>query len=258
MNISTRLNVQTGDNAGIGGFIVTGSDPQRVLIRAIGPSMNVAGTPIPGRLEDPVLELHDQNRTLTNSNDNWKDAPNADEIRQSGLAPTDDREAAILRSVPPGSYTAIIRGKAESTGIGLVEVYSLIPAVDSQLANISTRGVVQAGDNVMIGGFIVGNNTATTVIRAIGPSLKNKGLTNPLDDPMLEIHDGNGNPYAFNDDWQSDRRADEIQADQLAPADPRESATKQTLAPGNYTAIVRGKNNSSGAALIEIYNVGSR
>jgi hypothetical protein len=257
MNISTRLRVLTGDNAGIGGFIITGTDPIRVILRAIGPSMNVNGNPVPGRLDDPTLELHDDSGTLIDFNDNWKDSPQRVEIALSGLAPTDDREAAISRSLAPGKYTGIIRGKNDTTGIGLVEVFDRDSSANSKLANISTRGFVDVGDNVMIGGFIVGSQQASTavVLRAMGPSLTGKGVPGALQDPTLEVHDANGTVFARNDNWQDDPRAVEIQRDQLAPDDPRESATLQTLAPGNYTAIVRGMNQSTGVALVEIYNV---
>jgi hypothetical protein len=256
MNISTRLRVLTADNAGIGGFIITGTDPIRVILRAIGPSMTVDGTPLPGRLNDPTLELHDDSG-LIDFNDNWKDSPQRVEIALSGLAPTDDRESAIARTLAPGKYTGIIRGKNGTTGIGLVEVYDRDSRGNSKLANISTRGFVDIDDNVMIGGFIVGNHrgNTTVVVRAIGPSLTSKGVPGAIQDPILEMYNSNGTLLAKNDSWQNDPRAAEIQKEQLAPADPRESATLQALAPGNYTAIVRGANNTTGAALVEVYNV---
>jgi hypothetical protein len=256
LNISTRALVQTGDNVLIGGFIVTGSDPKQVIMRAIGPSLNVNGTPVAGRMEDPTLELHDQTGAAIAFNDNWKDTQQA-EIQSTGLAPTDDRESAILMTLAPGPYTAIMRGKNDTTGIGLVEAYDLALAANSRLANISTRGFVQTSDNVMIGGFIVGNQpgNADVVVRAIGPSLASSGVSNSLQDPTLELHDGNGTTIATNDNWQDDPQAAQVQADQLAPSDSHESALFRTVGPGAYTAIVRGKNDTSGVALVEVYNV---
>lgn len=259
LNISTRLRVQTDDQVGIGGFIINNSDPKRILLRAIGPSLNVNGTPVAGRLDDPMLELHDKNGALITSNDNWKDSDQRAEIEQSGLAPAEDRESAILRVLGPDlPFTAVIRGKNNSSGVGLVEAYDISPAANAELANISTRGFVGTDDNVMIGGFIVGPNdrgSTEVVVRAIGPSLSNKGVTNALQDPTLELHDANGAAFAANDNWQDDPGAIKIQSDQLAPDDPRESATIQSLLPGNYTAIVRGKDNSIGVALVEAYNL---
>jgi hypothetical protein len=251
------LRVLTGDNAGIAGFIVTGNSPKRVILRAIGPSMTVKGQPVPGRLDDPTLELRDESGKVIDFNDNWTDSPQRVEITLSGLAPSDEHESAISHQLAPGKYTAIIRGKNASTGIGLVEAYDRESTGNSKLANISTRGFVDVGDNVMIGGFIVGNNQPTTkvIVRAIGPSLAGQNVPGPLQDPVLDLHDGNGTLLATNDNWQDDPGAAEIRTDQLAPGDSRESATLQTLVRGNYTAIVRGLNNTIGVALIEVYNV---
>jgi hypothetical protein len=259
MNISTRARVQTGDNVLIGGFIVTGNDPKKVIARAIGPSLKVNDIPVPGRLADPMLALHDESGAQVDFNDNWRDSPQRTEIESSTLAPGDDREAAIVRTLVPGRYTAIVRGKGNDTGIALVEVYDRDGAAKSQMANISTRGFVETGDNVMIGGFIVGNQNAPTkiVVRAIGPSLTGKRVPGALEDPLLELHDGNGAIFAINDNWRDDPGATEIQSKQLAPTDERESATLQTLAPGNYTAIVRGEKNATGVALVEVYHIGN-
>jgi len=226
-----------------------------VLLRAIGPSVSVNGAPVAGRLMDPTLELHAEDGVLLTSNDDWKDAPNAADIQQSGAAPDDERESAILRLLAPGSYTAVMRGKDNSTGIGLAEVYGLGSDGHSQLANTSTRGFVGTGDNVMIGGFIVGNKTASAkvVVRALGPSLSSKGISVPLQNPTLELHDANGAAFASNDNWQDDPAAPEIESRLLAPPDARESATLQALTPGKYTAIVRGAGDSTGVALVEIY-----
>ena len=255
MNISTRVRVQTGDNVLIGGIIITGNDPKKVLFRAIGPSASSGGVPVPGRLADPVLELRDSTGALHTSNDDWKDSPQRAEIEASGAAPNDDKESAILRTLSPGAYTAILRGKDNTTGIALVEAYDLDTAADSLLANISTRGFVETGDNVMIGGIIVGHHTVSTkvLIRAIGPSLKNR-LPNALDDTFLELHDRNGNTIATNNNWKDSQRA-EIEATGIPPTHDLESAMVRMVAPDSYTAIVRGANNSIGVGLVEIYNI---
>lgn len=255
LNIATRMRVQTGDNVLIGGMIITGNAPKRVLFRAIGPSTSSGGVPVPGRLMDTVLELRDNNGALVTSNDDWKDSPERAEIEASGLAPNDDRESAILRTVAPGAYTAILRGKNNSTGIALVEAYDLNTAANSLLANISTRGFIETDDNVMIGGFIAGNGTLNTrvLVRAIAPSLKNQ-LPNALDDTLLELRDRNGAIIATNDNWKDNQRA-EIEATGIPPTHDLESALIRTMAPDEYTAIVRGKNNAIGVGLVEIYNI---
>lgn len=251
LNISTRLDVQTGDNALIGGFIVTGSEPKKVIVRAIGPSL-----PVSGALSDPVLELHDGKGAQIGFNDNWKDSQQT-EIQNSGVAPSDDRESAIVQTLAPGNYTAIVRGKDDATGVGLVEAYDLSTAASSKIVNISTRGFIETQDKVLIGGFIIGNAKASTrvIVRAIGPSLAGAGVPNALQDPTLELHDQNGATFASNDNWQDDPGAAEIQREQLAPTDSHESATIQTLNAGNYTAIVRGVNNTAGVGLVEVYNI---
>jgi hypothetical protein len=256
-NISTRLNVQTGDNVGIAGFIVTGNEPKRVIVRGIGPSMSVDGQPVNGRLQDPVIEFYDQNAVLIATNDNWKDSPERAEIEQSGLAPQDDRESAILQTVPPGQYTAVIRGKDSSTGIALVEAYDRDQTGDGRFANISTRGFVQTGDNVLIGGFIAGRQPGATnvIVRALGPSLTGRGVAQALQDPTLQLINQNGDVLNSNDDFATSPQRTEIESRGLAPEDPRESALFQTVNPGNYTAIVRGKGDATGVGLVEVYNV---
>jgi len=252
-NISTRAFVETGDNVVIGGFIITGSGQKRVIVRAIGPSLVNHGITNP--LQNPTLELHDHTGAVIASNDNWMNAPNKQEIINSGLAPSNNLESAILTSLNPGAYTAIVRGVNNGTGIALVESYDLNPAAASKLGNMSTRALVQTGDNVMIGGFIItGSGQKNVIVRAIGPSLAQRGITNPLLDPTLELHNGNGAVIAFNDNWRDTQQA-EIQATGLAPTNDRESAIVRTLAPGNYTAIVRGKNNTIGIALVEVYGL---
>ena len=232
----------------IGGFIITGTQPKNVIVRAIGASL-----PLAGALADPTLELHDGSGTLIASNDNWMDAPNKQEIIDSTIPPSNDFESAILLSLDPGPYTAIVRGVNNTTGIGLVEAYDLDLAADSILANISTRGLVQTGDNVMIGGFILlGTDAQQVLVRAIGPSLPVPGA---LADPTLELHDKDGAIIMSNDDWRSDQEADII-ATTIPPTDDAESAILATLTPDAYTAIVRGKNNTTGVALVEVYNLG--
>ena len=238
----------------IGGFIITGNAPKRLIVRAVGPSV-----PVQGKLEDPMLELHRPDGT-TSTNDNWKfrdftHQSQEDEVRATGVAPSDDRESALVETLIPGAYTAIVRGSNSGTGIGLVEVYDLDPAANAQLANIATRGFVDTGNNVMIGGFIVGPPNAPNtkvVVRAIGPSLPVSGS---LQDPQLELHDGNGTMTATNDNWQDDPGATEVQANSLDPQDSRESALLRILSPGAYTAIVRGKEGGTGVGLVEVYNL---
>ncbi len=254
LNISTRLKVLTNDNVLIGGFIITGSDSKKVIVRAIGPSLTKAG--IVGALADPVLELHKPDGTVV-TNDNWKGTQEA-AIIATGVAPKNDLESAIVATLVPGNYTAIVHGKNNGTGIGLVEAFDLNQAASSELANISTRGFVDTGDNVMIGGFIIGGGTAgtnaTVLVRAIGPSLTKAGVAGALQDPKLELHDANGNLLKSNDNWKSTQKA-AIIASGVPPSNDKESAIIDTLAPGNYTAIVRGKNSTTGVALVEVYNL---
>jgi hypothetical protein len=245
-NISTRLSVGTVDNVLIGGFIITGNDSKKVIIRAIGPSL-----PLSGLLGDPFLELHDHTGLIIAQNDNWVDSPNKQAIIDS-LPPSNDKESAIVMTLDPGAYTAIVKGSNGSTGVALVEVYDLDQSEDSKLANISTRGFVQTGDDVMIGGLIVlGSEPTKAIIRAIGPSLP---LNGALTDPTLELHDKDGAIIASNDNWRSDQEA-EIVAAGLPPTNDAESAILATFNPAAYTAIVRGKNNTTGIALIEAYQL---
>src|SRR6266550_1311634 len=269
-NISTRAFVQTGDNVVIGGFIVQGSQPKRVIIRAIGPDLSRYGVPNP--LFNPTLELHDATGALIASNDNWQHTiiggiitgNQVAEIIGSGYAPGDGRESAIIADLQAGNYTAIVRGVNSLIGVALVEVYDLSPGNGSILANISSRALVQTDDNVMIGGFIVrGTLSKRVIIRAIGPSLSQYGVSNTLPDPTLELHDSSGALIAFNDDWQhtiiggiiTSGQVLEIQNSGYAPSDPRESAIIANLPPGNYTAIVRSRNIIIGVALVEVYDL---
>jgi hypothetical protein len=259
LNISTRLRVDTGDNVMIGGFIITGTVPKPIVLRGMGPSLANAGIPAASVLNDPVLELHGSSGALITSNDNWKDSPQRAQIEGTAFEPTDDREAVILATLPPAAYTVILKGAAQTSGIGLIEVYDDNPAADSELANISTRGFVRTGDNVLIGGFTLGgsNNPTNIAVRALGPSLTQFGLGNVLADPTLELHNANGTIMVSNDDWQSDPvAAAELTAAGLALPDPKESGIFTSLAPpGQFTAIVAGKHGGIGIALVEIYNL---
>jgi hypothetical protein len=248
LNISTRLQTQGGDNALISGFIVNGSEPKKLAIRAMGPSL-----PVSGKLSDPVLQLYDSNKSQVAQNDNWN--AHRSDILASGLVPLDEHEAAIVATLQPGSYTAVVQGTGGSSGVALAEVYDLGSGANSRLANVSTRGKVETGDNVMIGGFIIGGTQSTrVVVRAIGPSLANYGVADALIDPILEVHDGNGVLIAGDDDWRQYQEQLLTQTG-LAPSDDRESAMFLVLEPGAYTAVVSGKNNATGVGLVEIYNL---
>jgi len=253
VNISTRGLVQTGDNVLIGGFVVSGTTAKQVLVRAIGPTLANFGVPDP--LQDPVLDLHNANTSIA-LNDDWQMDPNSGKI-PTNLRPGDSRESAILTTLQPGSYTAIVSGKNGTSGVGLVEVYSMDNASSSQLTNISTRGLVQTGDFVMIGGFVSSapdGSSAQLLIRAIGPSLAQFGITNMLADPALRLIDGNGVTIAFDDNWRDTQEA-AIQATGNAPASDSESAILATLSPGSYTALVSGANGSTGVALVEVFKL---
>ena len=270
-NISTRSFVQTGDNVVIGGFIVQGSEPKRVIIRAIGPELTRYG--VPNVLVNPTLELHDGTGALIASNDSWLQTiiggiitnDQVRDIQNSGFPPRDARESAIIADLPAGNYTAIVRGVNDTTGVALVDVYDLNPAANSILGNISTRTFVQTGDNVMIGGFIVqGAQPKSVIVRAIGPELTQYGVPNPLANPTLELHDGTGALIASNNNWATTiiggiitaNQVHDIQTSGYAPGNGFESAIIATLLPGNYTAIVRGVNNTTGVALAEVYDLG--
>jgi hypothetical protein len=252
LNVATRLRVQTGDNVLIGGFIITGTEAKKVLILGIGPSLAQFFS---GSLSDPTLELY-QGNTLLQMNDNWKTDQKA-EVEATHAQPSNDLESAIVRTLDPGSYTAILRGKGDATGIGVVQAYDLNQVAHSKFGNIATRGFVDSGDNAMIGGFIIGpvNGASTTVVvRAIGPSLTHFGVNGALPDPTVELHDGNGATIAFNDNWANDANQGSI-PQSLKPSDPHESALYRVLPPGNYTAIMRGTGNSTGIGLVEAYNL---
>jgi glucose/arabinose dehydrogenase len=254
LNISGRSQVGTGENVAISGFIVTGTESKRVGVRGIGPSLASFGVAAP--LADPVIELRRANSSLVLANDNWK-ATQQTEITDAGIAPSNDKEAALIAILTAGNYTAIVTGKNGGTGVGLAEVYDVDQAADSRLANISTRAFVGAGSNVLIGGFITGNKIGATriAIRALGPSLAQFGITNPLPDPRLQLFNQNGTLLASNDNWQSDaNQSGLITSYGLALPSNLDSAIAISLAPGSYTAIVSGKNNQTGVALIEVYD----
>jgi uncharacterized protein (DUF1800 family) len=252
VNISTRMMVETGDNVLIGGFIVYGTGQKNIAVRAIGPSLPLAGT-----LADPILELHDATGAIIASNDNWRTSQQA-ELIAAGLAPANDLDSALITTLPTGSYTAVVRGANNGTGLALVEIYDLdLGTPTARLGNISTRGDVLAGDNVMIGGFIIrGDLSKRTIVRVKGPTLSLNGvpLAGRMMDPMVELHDGNGALMAQNDSWRSTQES-EIAASTVAPTDDREAAIVATLAPGNYTAVVRGTNTTTGIALVEMYDL---
>jgi hypothetical protein len=239
----------------IGGFIITGNGPKKIAIRGMGPVL--AGFGITDFLADPFLELRSSSGALLQSNDNWKDTQQA-EIETIGLAPNNNSEAVIVATLAPGAYTALLTGKGGTTGVGLVEIYDVNPGSDSQLGNISTRGFVQGGNNVLIAGFILGSNTGNDriAVRGLGPSLSQFGLNPVLADPTLELHDNNGATLITNDDWETDPvSAANLILFNLAPVDPKESAIFTSLPPGTFTAILAGKNGGVGIGLIEVYNL---
>jgi hypothetical protein len=258
LNISVRSRVGIGNDVMISGFIITTGAAKKVIARALGPSLQQAG--VPDALADPILELHGGDGSLITMNNNWKDNTPAQQqdIISNQLAPSNDLESAIVITLQPGTYSAIIRGQGNTSGVGLLEVYDVDGAVSSRLANVSGRASVETGTNVLISGFIVGNNigAAKVVVRAMGPSLAQMGIANPLADPTLELRDNNGGLVIANDNWQSDAsQAAQISNSGLAPGNPLESAVVASLVPGTYTAIVAGKNGGTGVGLVEVYNL---
>jgi hypothetical protein len=269
-NISTRAFVQTGDNVLIGGFIIQGSEPKRVIIRAIGPELTHYG--VANALLNPTLELHNATGALIASNNNWQTtiiggiitSNQVGDIINSGYAPGDGLESAIIADLPPGNYTTILRGVNNLTGVALVEVYDLVPETISVLSNIRTRGYVQTGDNVMIGGFIVqGSEPKKVIVRVIGPELTQYGIPDALANPTLDLYDRTGALIASNNNWMTtiiggiitSNQVHEIEASGYAPGNPFEPAIIADLPAGNYTAVVRGVNNLTGVALVEVYNL---
>jgi hypothetical protein len=258
LDISTRLRVETGQHVGIAGFIISGSTSKKIIVRALGPTLTQFG--VPDVLQDPILELYNASNNLIAFDDNWKNAQQS-EIQASGYAPGDDREAAIVLFLAPGNYTAVVRGANTGVGTALLEVHDLAQSSASLITNISTRGVISTDANVMIGGFIVGgglgangDGSSEVLVRALGPELTSFGIADAVLDPTLDLVDGNGNLVGSNDNWKDSQQA-AIQATGLAPGDDREPAILTTLIQGNWTAIVRGKNNTTGVGLIEVYRI---
>lgn len=254
-NISTRMNVGTGQNVLIGGFIIKGTQSKTLVLRAIGPSLASSG--VANVLDDPILEVHDGAGNVIASNDDWQDGAQASQIQQSGLAPTDPYESALLITLPPGNYTAVLSGYGNSAGNGLVEAYEM-DANTTRLVNISTRGRIGNVNEPMIGGLItVGGGTKKVIIRALGPSLGTgiNAVAGALSDPMLELRDASGNLLAVNDDWGTSSQVSEIIASTIPPVNPQESAIVATLGAGSYTAIVRGVDGASGVALVEVFDL---
>lgn len=253
------MRVQTGDSVGIGGFIITGSAPKHLLLRAIGPSLAQLG--VPNVLADPVMELHGAGSFATVANDNWRDDPAQEAaIIATGIPPTDNLESAIDVTLNPGAYTAILRGKNDTSGVALVEVYDLSQAAAAKLANISTRAFVSTGSDIVIAGFILGNHNGADriVARGIGPSLTAVGVANALANPTLELRDNNGALLRANNNWQDDpAQAAELTAAGLAPTNQLESGIAATLPPGLYTALLAGFNNGTGTGLVEVYDRGA-
>jgi hypothetical protein len=256
-NISTRLRVLSGDNALIGGLIATGTGGKRVIIRAIGPSLTGFG--VPGALANPTLDLF-QGSTALMSNDDWQNSAQQAEIANTGLAPSNTLESAIIWTLLPGqNYTAVVRGINSTTGIGVVDAFDLDPSAPSKLGNISTRGFVDVDDNVMIAGFIAGPSNGTSLkilARALGPTLSDFGVAGALANPTLDLVNASGTVIRSNNDWKDDpQQRALIEAAGLAPAHDEEAALVETVAPGAYTAIVRGNNRGTGIGLVEAYNI---
>ena len=250
------MRVETGNNVTIGGFIVSGNAPKTVAVRGIGPSLT-GGLTDP--LADPTLELRASSGLLIALNDNWQDDPaQAAQLTNLGLALANPKESGLVATLQPGAYTAILAGKNQGAGVGLIELYDTNSGADSQLANISTRGFVRTGDNVMIGGFILGGTNGITriVVRGIGPSLAQFGLTPVLADPTLELRDNNGALLVSNDNWLDDPvSAALLSANGFALSDPKESGIFMSLPAGQFTAILAGKNGGIGIGLVEVYNL---
>ena len=252
------MRVQTGNNVGIGGFIIAGSAPKQVLLRAIGPSLIHFG--VPGVLADPVMELHGPGAFATITNNNWRDTQET-EIQATGIPPTDDLEPAILTTLAPGAYTGIVKGQNNSSGVGLIEVYDLNQGVASKLANLSTRAFVSTADNIVIAGFLLSDNAGEDriIVRGIGPSLAPGSFpaSAVLADPTLELRDSNGALLIANNDWQDNpAQAALLTAAGLAPTNHLESGIAATLPPGLYTALLAGLNGGTGIGLVEVYDLG--
>jgi cyclophilin family peptidyl-prolyl cis-trans isomerase len=263
VNISTRMQVGTGDNVLIGGFIVRGtssSSTKRLLVRGIGPSLSSNGVANP--LADPIIELHDSSGAVLATNDNWQTSyATTNAIKDTGIPPSSSLEAALVATVPAttsgSAYTVVLKGVSDGTGVGLVEIYDLDYGPGSTALNISTRGNVDTGENVMIGGFFIGGNNSNKIfVRGIGPSLTAQGVSGALADPQLELRNPQGTLLDSNDDWQSSPHKSDIQATGIPPSNAKEAALYDVLAPGAYTAILRGGGPTpTGVGLVEIYQL---
>lgn len=252
------MRVETGNNVGIGGFIIAGNTPKQVIVRGIGPTLTRSD--IVDVLADPVIELHGPGAFVTVTNNDWRDSQEQ-EIMDTGIPPTNDLESAIVATLAPGAYTAIVRGNGDTSGVGLVEIYDLDRNVDSKLANISTRALVSTGDNIVIAGFLLSDNAGEDriVVRGLGPSLAPNPF--PVDavlaNPTVELHDTNGSLLVANNDWQDDSvQMAEIAAAGLAPTNSLEAALVATLPPGLYTALLAGVNDGIGIGVVEVYDLG--
>lgn len=258
VNFSTRMRVQNGSGVGIGGFIVTGTVPKHILLRAIGPSLIQAG--VPGALADPVVAIHGPGGFIPITNDNWREDPAQEAaIIASGIPPGNDLESAIDANLNPGAYTAVVTGKNGTSGGALIEVYDINQDDDSKLANLSTRAFVGTSDNLVIAGFILAGGGGDTgiAIRGLGPSLAAAGVPDALANPTLELRDGNGELRASNNDWQDNPiQAAELMAAGLAPTNQLESGIALVLPPGLYTALLAGQDNGTGIGLVEVYDRG--
>ncbi|HVF73018.1 MAG TPA: SGNH/GDSL hydrolase family protein [Chthoniobacterales bacterium] len=253
VNLATRVFVETEERVAIAGFIIAGDVPKKVLIRGLGQSLAARGVPSP--LANPTLSLFDSDANPVATNDDWKTSPNAQEIMDTGIAPTNDFESAILVTLAPGQHTAVLAGKDGTIGHGLVEVYDLESGSTSTLGNVSTRGSVGAGDSAMIAGIIVSSGESPIVVlRALGPTLAMAGVSEPLLDPTLQLHDQNGEVLAFNDNWKEGQPQPVI-ATQLAPGNDKEAVIVAFTPPGSYTAVLRGKDDTAGVALVEAYRI---
>ena len=256
LNLSTRGSVTSGDNVLINGFIVSGTDPKTVVLRALGPSLSGFG--VSGALADPVLNLYNSSGTLLATNDDWQTDIGATFMEQNGLAPPNPAESGHLQTnLAPGAYTVVVTGKNGAQGISLAEVYEVpSPGLNSILTNVSGRGFVGTDDNVLISGFIIGDvGSGTVIVRALGPSLGSFGVSDPLSDPVLTIYDSNGSAIASNDNWQDDIHSLDVQQNGLAPSNALESAVVLHLPAGAYTAVVSGANGAIGNALVEVYDL---
>src|SRR5205085_1739397 len=252
-NISARASVQTGEGVAIAGFIVTGTDSIPVVVRGLGPTLTQYG--VSGALADPVVTLVDGSGNVVQTNDNWKNTQQAAAIQATGLAPPNDLESAILRTLAPGNYIAILSGRNRTTGIGLVEVYDVATGALAELTNVSARGFVGTDQAVMIGGFITSGGSTQVLVRGLGPTLTQYGVSGSLADPVVTLVDGNGNVVQTNDNWKNTQQAAAIQSTGLAPPNDLESAILRTLAPGNYIAILSGRNRTAGIGLVEVYKL---